>query len=153
MYFFLHRHLSKFNPKAPPRKTDAFYTIVENALSAESAAVADAIDGLGRPPVLMWSDIKYTSGFDFGSQAKFVPGWLHDAGYLKAVNPNDKKRGKWTVNKMDVTLYGDNQLNGEDTQAACKAYKPAADMSKPIPGSKADKAAKSNVVDLPKIQK
>ena len=39
--------LSKFDPKAPPRKTDAFWQIVGVGAAPEESELADVLDALG----------------------------------------------------------------------------------------------------------
>lgn len=44
--FLMERDLSRFNPKAPPRKTNAFWSIVDANRSPEEGELADALDAL-----------------------------------------------------------------------------------------------------------
>ena len=44
--YLAHMDLSDFNPKAPPRKTDAFWSIVDANAAPEDAELADALDRL-----------------------------------------------------------------------------------------------------------
>jgi hypothetical protein len=44
--------ISDFNPKAPPRKTEAFWEIVNASRAPEDAELADAIDHLSSPDVV-----------------------------------------------------------------------------------------------------
>jgi hypothetical protein len=154
MDFFLKRDLSKFDPKATPRQTEGFRVVVENALSPESAAVKDAIDNLGHPPILMWRDVKTklippttkTGGTNPMDNRRLIPSWMSDTGYRKL-------EGQWAIDKMDAYLYARDGLRQYDARIAAGAYKAAIEGGRHIPESKADKAAKAakdNVFDFGK---
>lgn len=50
--YLAERDLSKFNPRALPKRTPAFFDIVDTGQVPEDAELADALDQLGRPPCL-----------------------------------------------------------------------------------------------------
>jgi hypothetical protein len=49
--------LSRFDPKAPPPQTAAFWEIVQAGAAPEDAELADVIDDLGRPDVLTLTQV------------------------------------------------------------------------------------------------
>jgi hypothetical protein len=48
--FLEKRDLSAFNPKAPPKRNDAFYAVLTTSEPAEEGEMADVIDAMGNPP-------------------------------------------------------------------------------------------------------
>ena len=49
--------ISRFNPKAPPLKTTAFWSVVDAGRAPEDAELADALDKLGEPDAVTLSMI------------------------------------------------------------------------------------------------
>ncbi len=45
------RDLSRFDPKAPPLKTPAFWDIVDANRAPEDSELTDALEGLDNPPL------------------------------------------------------------------------------------------------------
>ena len=50
--------LSDFDPKAPPPKTEAFWSIVDANQAPEKSEIADALDKLGNPAVVTVARIR-----------------------------------------------------------------------------------------------
>jgi hypothetical protein len=105
------RDLSHFNPKAPPRKTAAFHSIVNNNRSTEDAELADVLDVLGRPAVVTLAMVRSRAPSDFAE-------WLGDRrnrrlirhrfevnGYEQVANP-DADDGLWKINGQRLVVYG-----------------------------------------------
>jgi hypothetical protein len=57
--------LKSFNPKAPPPKTEAFWSIADSNRAPEDAEMADAIEKLGNPPALTINGIKSCAREEF----------------------------------------------------------------------------------------
>jgi hypothetical protein len=55
--YLAQRDITRFDPKAPPPRTDAFRTIVSFSAAPESCELMDALDILGNPDVVTTSDI------------------------------------------------------------------------------------------------
>jgi hypothetical protein len=106
--------LSGFDPKAPPKQTQAFWEIVDSLRTSQQSDLDDVIEALGRergepdgqgPPLVTiptiiakakdqdrWQFVEFLK--DTGARRKIVIE-LEDAGYHRLNNPDDKKRGRW----------------------------------------------------------
>lgn len=108
--------ISAFNPKAPPPKTDAFWTICAEGRRAEAVEMADALEALGNPDVV-------TIALIFGVATAEFQEWLGDrkngvvvarqldrCGYTPARNPDAASDGMWRVNGKRITVYAKSVL-------------------------------------------
>jgi hypothetical protein len=110
--------LSDFNPKAPPKKTDAFWQIVNANRSPEDGELADILDDLGNPDAVTLAQITdhpHTNA-DFGV-------WLRDrknrrtVGYrferceYVAARNEDAKDGLWRINGKRQVIYARGDLS------------------------------------------
>jgi hypothetical protein len=68
--------LSKFDPKAEPPKTRAFWEIVDANRAAQDAELADIIDRIGSPPAVTIADI--TINAPMGAAGDKVRDWFED---------------------------------------------------------------------------
>jgi hypothetical protein len=148
--------ISKFQPKAPPKKTPAFWVMVNAGIPPEVAELNDAIDKLGRtekPPA-----VHSVTGEPCGpgaltltmlrGQASTMPDlheWLADrknrrtlphrlaaCGYLAI--PNSTQSELWRINDKRQAVYGRCDLTPDQRYAAAEALKQrleqaAADLS------------------------
>src|SRR5262245_59225976 len=64
-HYLQHYNLSDFNAKAPPPKTPAFWEIVDASRAPEDAELADVLDCLGNPDVVMLQRIQTQAQGDF----------------------------------------------------------------------------------------
>src|SRR5262245_56229751 len=64
------RDLSKFNPKAPPPKTPAFWDVVDASRAPEQGELADALDDLGRPWTVTLEEIRRIAGASYWNGSK-----------------------------------------------------------------------------------
>src|SRR5262249_37949133 len=64
MAFLMQLNNSKFDPKAPPLKTDAFWEIVDAHRAAEESELADVLDALNNPQVTTIAKIIEQVGVD-----------------------------------------------------------------------------------------
>jgi hypothetical protein len=62
--------LSEFNPKAPPKKTKAFWEIVDANKPAENSDFAEAQDHLGNPEAVTLSQLANASSADLSEWLK-----------------------------------------------------------------------------------
>jgi hypothetical protein len=96
--------ISTFNAKAPPPKTTAFWEIVQSARSVESADVDDALDALGKPPVVTLAMIEHSPGATPEFRAWLgdrrngvkIAHRMADSGYAPVRNP-DANDGQWRI--------------------------------------------------------
>jgi hypothetical protein len=99
--------LSKFNPKSPPPKTEAWHAIVNASHAPEAAELADAIDKLGKPAALIIGDlISKAPELDWLYEPKsrrIVGHRLEDCGYVRVNNP-DNNQGVWTVQEKRCVI-------------------------------------------------
>jgi hypothetical protein len=123
--------ISRFDPKAPPPKTDAFYEIVNANRSPEAAELADVIDACGWPPAVTLDTIIGIAATvqrhdlaDFLKDRKnrrAIPHRLEDAGYVPVRNPDDKRDGQWRIDGKRQTAYARQNLLTRDRIAAVQA--------------------------------
>lgn len=115
--------LSDFDPKAPPRKTPAFWSIVDANRAPEDADLADALERLGDPAAVTLDEIASRSEPSFGEwlrdkkNARQVPHRLEAAGYV-AVRNAHAKDGLWRVNGRRQVVYTRHGLSLRDRLAA-----------------------------------
>lgn len=109
--------ISTFNPKAPPPKTEAFWSIVDANRAPENSDMADAIDRLGRPDALTKEDIAdQTADPEFREwmrnrrNARALPHRLEECGYV-AVRNRDTKDHLWVISGKRVQIYAKHDLS------------------------------------------
>jgi hypothetical protein len=118
--------ISGFNPKAPPPKTPAFWDIVNVGEAPEDAELADVIDKLGNPEVLVVPELMANAA---GTTAEWLmdrkswrslPHRLERCGYVVVRNP-DADDGRWKVPKgKRLAVYGRNDLPAHKREAAAR---------------------------------
>lgn len=117
--------ISGFDPKAPPRKTQAFWEIVDASRAPEDAEMQTAIDRLGAPYALTIGDIIDQSDADFAlylrdrRNARRIPHRLEACGYV-AVRNDGAKAGRWKVRGRDVAIFAKSSMPIRDRIAAAK---------------------------------
>jgi Family of unknown function (DUF5906) len=95
--------ISDFDPKAPPLKTPAFWSIVNANRTTEEAELQDVLDTLGNPDAVTIAEIVGKALLDFSDwlldrrNRKAVNHRLENCGY-RAVNNPDAKDGMWLIN-------------------------------------------------------
>ncbi len=112
--------LSKFDPKASPPNTEAFWDMVNASLSSDNAEFDDAIDRMGRPLALtIYNIICNEAGSDLArlledrKSRKAVKHRMEDCGYVALRNP-DSKQGLWTINGKKQVVYVRAELSDRD---------------------------------------
>lgn len=99
-----------FNRTAPPKRTEWWQQLVAGGTSAESDSFTDALDKLGRP--------EWTTVDSVGLAVPELTGWVKNptnrrklerqmvsAGYQRMPNPNDPKRGRFSLKGTQVVVY------------------------------------------------
>ena len=115
--------LSAFNPKAPPRKTDAFYAIVDASRAPEDAELSDIIDRLGSPAAVTISMLATSATGEFSEwlrdrrNARKVPHRLEAIGYVPVRN-DGAKDGYWKIGDRRHAVYARRELSLRDRLAA-----------------------------------
>jgi hypothetical protein len=114
--------ISRFDPHAPPPKTDAFWEIVGVSEQPEVGELADALEHIGNPAVLVLDDlISVSSGTDpeFAihlrdrKNRRMIAGWMEKNGYRLVRNP-DSKQGLWPIRGKRQNVYGKSSMSIKD---------------------------------------
>jgi hypothetical protein len=115
--------LSTFDPKAPPPKTEAFWSIVNANRAPETSVLADALDRLDNPAVVTIARIKTIADADFTlwladkKNSKAIPHRLEDCGYVPLRN-QDAGDGYWKIGGTRQSVYAKAELSLRDQLAA-----------------------------------
>jgi hypothetical protein len=123
--------LSRFNPKAPPPKTDAFWTVVDAGRAPEDAELADALDRIQWPPAITLGELAELAEPSFGEwlrdrrNSRQVPHRMETAGYV-AVRNDSSKDGRWKVEGRNQVIYARRELSIRDRIAAAQQLREAA---------------------------
>lgn len=123
--------LSNFDPKAPPLKTDAFWSIVNASRSPTDAGISDVIETLATidpaspeektpPPILTSLDLQVralevnrTDVFDWLTDVKHrrqIPSSLERLGYVEVPNHNATDR-RWKIHNRSQMVYRKNEVD------------------------------------------
>ena len=118
--------LSAFDPKEPPPKTEAFWTIVNANRAPEDAELADVIERIGSPSAVTLSRLQSEATDEFGmwlrerKNRRFIPHRLEGCGYVPVRNP-DTKDNLWKIHQNRQVVYARDSLNlSEQITAARK---------------------------------
>jgi Family of unknown function (DUF5906) len=116
--FLRSRDLSKFDAKAPPKKTGAFFEIANANRAPEDAELADVLDDLGQPNVVILDRVAsqasalqpaFAQWLHDKTNARRIPHRFEDCGYVVVRNPNDSG-GRWKISGRRHTIYGKSSL-------------------------------------------
>jgi hypothetical protein len=130
--YLAQRDISKFNPKAPPRKTPAFWRIVDANRAPEDSELADVIERMGNPKAFTITGlIANTVGNDSlflwlkdPKNRRHIPHRLKECEYEPLRNP-DAKDGYWKIGDKRHAVYARMGLTlKEQLDAAEKLTKP-----------------------------
>jgi hypothetical protein len=111
--------ISKFDPKAPPPKTPAFWEIVESNVAPENIEIADILDSLGNPDAVTIDTIDRKANkelrdwFRDRKNSKTIQHRFRDCGYVPVANP-DSKQGLWVINGKRQRIYASKFLSVRD---------------------------------------
>jgi hypothetical protein len=143
--------ISKFNPKAPPPKTEAFWAIADANRAPEDAELADVLDEMGNPQAFVLPRLIREAG------GREIAGWLRDrknrrviphrlesCGYVPVRN-GARKTGLWVVNKTRQVIYALASLSIRDRLRAASGL---ADGSKNTEGTENTSADSSNIYPI-----
>jgi len=105
--FLMALDLSQFNPKAPPKQTDAFLDIAEANQPQEESELLDALDRLNSPEAVTVRRIAAAAndGLAFWlrdrKNRRLIPGKLERCGYVRVPNPDSPSDGRWILPNWD----------------------------------------------------
>src|SRR5205085_3873765 len=117
--------LSTFHPKAPPKKTDAWWAIVDANRPAEDGELADLLEKLDNPDVVTLSRLIERADSNFGEflgdrkNARRISHRMEEAGYLPVRN-DGAKDGQWSVGGKRQTIYGKKTMDLRHRVAAAR---------------------------------
>lgn len=125
--------LSKFNPKAPPRQTEAHRAIVMANAAPEEGELADLLEALGNPDVVSLAMLRdsadgrrmydLVSMLDDRTRRRVIPHRMGEAGYDAVPNP-DRRDGLWWMGGRRGAVYARRALplraRIESARALCK---------------------------------
>lgn len=129
---YLAQHpLGGFNPKAPPPKTAAFWTMVDAGRSPEDAELADAIDRLDKPDAITIQMVidhvnqlfRADAGADLAEwledrrNRRQIRHRMEDVGYVH-VPSETAGDGRWKVGGRRVVIYGRADITPQRRYAA-----------------------------------
>jgi hypothetical protein len=123
--------LSRFDPKAPPPKTAAFWDIVDASRAPEDSELADLLDTMGRPDAVTLEDLATWAGDVFRlwlrdpKNKKQIPHRLESAGYVRVRN-DVAQDGFWRIQGRRQAIYAKQDLPKRDrfAVAAARAGRP-----------------------------
>jgi hypothetical protein len=102
--------ISAFDPKKPPRKTPAFWAIVDTNRAPEDAELADVLDMLGRPDAVTIARIISQAPSDFQpwllerKNRRIIPHRMEQCGYVRIHNDSSAD-GMWVVGGKRQVVY------------------------------------------------
>ena len=117
--------LTGFDPKAPPPKTPAFWSIVDSNRAPEDAELADVLDRMGNPEVTTLGKIQYEATGDFlvwikdRKNRRAIPHRLERCGYVPVRN-DTREDGLWIINGVRQVIYGKKTLSIRDRLSAAR---------------------------------
>jgi hypothetical protein len=115
--------LSKFDPKAPPPKTAAFWDIVDANRAPEDAELADVLDRLDKPDATTLIEVQNKATGDFQNwiidrrNRRQIPYRFEQCGYVPVRN-DAAKDGLWVINQKRQVVYAQASLTPRDRLAA-----------------------------------
>ena len=126
--------LSKFDPKAPPPQTGAFWAIVDAGRAPEDAELADSLERLGEPDAIPAS--RLVSAADEGfkqwlldrKNRRSIPHRMENCGYAPIRN-DLAKDGLWKVDGRRQVIYGKAELTVSQQLAAARTASTNRDWS------------------------
>ena len=119
--------LASFDPKAPPPKTSAFWTIVDAGRAPEDAELADVLDGLGNPIAVTLTmldnpltDADFRAWLQDRRNRRQIPYRLETAGYTPVRNAAADD-GLWKIGRRRQAIYARKGKTDRERIAAANA--------------------------------
>jgi hypothetical protein len=113
------RDISKFDAKAPPIKTAAFWAIVDANQAPEDAELADVLDRMGNPDATTMIRITAAAMGELETWLKdrrnrrAIPHRLEKCGYVPVRN-DASSQGLWVINGTRQAIYAKDTLSIRD---------------------------------------
>jgi hypothetical protein len=132
--FLLRRDLSKFDPKAEPPKTAAFWEIAHSMRPAEQGDMGTVIEKLGVPDVLTLKEIIACAASNIDDQfsqwlrdrknSRSVSMRLDECGYRVVRNP-DAANGLWLIRGARANIYVHKRIGDKAALKLAREHKDA----------------------------
>src|SRR5262249_40093460 len=123
------RDISKFNPKATPRKTAAFANVADASRPPEANELQDIIDDMGNPHVVTTVDIGHRFPSDPVVQwlkdrknSRSISKWFAACGYVSVLNPETAEH-IWRIRGRRQAVYARATMTPAERVAAARDYK------------------------------
>jgi hypothetical protein len=126
--FLSERDISRFDPKAPPPKTEAFWAIVDANRAPEEAEIADALDKLGDPEAVTIGMLASKASLEFGTwlrekrNHRAISHKMEKCGYASVRNEGAKD-GLWKVGTARMAVYAKKSLPQKNRLLAVESVK------------------------------
>ena len=118
--YLMQRDISKFDPKAPPPKTAAFWSIVDANRPSEESELSDILDTMNLPKGFTMKALQdqanYIKQYDLANwlqdrkNRRQIPHRLEKCGYVPIRNPKATD-GLWKHNGRRQVIYVKSQLS------------------------------------------
>jgi Family of unknown function (DUF5906) len=140
--------LTKWDPKAPPPHTPAFWEIVQATASSEDAELADALDAMKRPDVTTLGDVgaavtdpEFAEWLNDRKNSRKVPHRFEQCGYVPVRNA-DAKDGLFKIGGRRMVVYGKIELTERERVKAANTLA----SSGHVPPKRVEATGKGEVV-------
>jgi Family of unknown function (DUF5906) len=136
--YLMEYDLSSFDPKAPPKKTEAFWAIVNASRAPEEGELADVFDKLENPDAVTIEQIMESAEMDTAfydwitdrKNRRAIPHRLEVCGYVPVRNDSNEQ-GLWKVGGKRQVVYAKNTLSiSKQIEAATALQKVADEVAK-----------------------
>jgi hypothetical protein len=123
--YLLQHDISKFDPKAPPPKTAAFWTIADASRAPEESELTDLLEAVGRPDAITLNKLQNSAQGDFAywlrdrKNRRVIPHRLEKCGYTPVRNPIAQD-GLWKVQNKRQAVYVKMELSVPNQIAAAR---------------------------------
>jgi len=118
------RDISKFNAKAPPEKTAAFWAIVDANAAPEESELADVLDQMGNLDAITLNDVIERAEGDIQEwlmdrkNRRTIPHRFEKCGYVPV--RSDTKDGFWVIDGKRQVVYARQELPLRDQITAAR---------------------------------
>jgi hypothetical protein len=123
--------ISKFNAKAPPPKTKAFWAIVNANRPREENELAELLLTMGQPPATTLAleaapilSTKLRDWLNDSRNRRVIPKHMKTAGY-ESVHNTDSGNGLWRINGVKQVIFAREELSVSQRIAAARDLKVA----------------------------
>jgi hypothetical protein len=112
-----------FDPKAPPPKTPAFWSVMSVNQAPEDAEIMDVLDDLGNPDAVILAHLIAKATGETADMLmdrknrRALPHRMERCGYVAVKGPSD---GQWKINGRRQTIYAKQTLSPAEREQAAR---------------------------------